>query len=66
MHEYPPHDIDASVTRARVNALGGYGFTQRQREFLVAVMAHSGAHSNRLGFRSDPRPSRSTTRPPAS
>jgi hypothetical protein len=34
-HEYPPHDFYDSVTRARVNALSHFGFTERQREFLV-------------------------------
>jgi len=41
-HEYPPHDIYDSVTEARVNALADFGFTRRQREFLVTVMVHSG------------------------
>jgi hypothetical protein len=38
-HEYPPHDFYDSVTRAHVNALSHLGFTERQREFLVTVMA---------------------------
>jgi hypothetical protein len=41
-HEYPPHVFYDSVTRARVNALSHIGFTQRQREFPVTVMVHSG------------------------
>ena len=46
-HEYPPHDIYDSVTEARVNALGGFGFTQRPRRFLVTVMVHSGCFLER-------------------
>ena len=46
-HEYPSHDIYDSVTEARVNALSGFGFTQRQREFLVTVMVHSGCFLER-------------------
>ncbi len=46
-HEYPTHDIYDSVTEARVNALTGFGFTQRQREFLVKVMVHSGCFLER-------------------
>ena len=46
-HEYPPNDIYDSVTEARVNALGGFGFTERQREFLVTVMVHSGCFLER-------------------
>jgi hypothetical protein len=46
MHEYPPHDYD-SVTRSRVNALGHLGFTERQRQFLVTVMVHSGCFLER-------------------
>ncbi len=46
-HEYPTHDIYDSVTEARVNALSGFGFTQRQREFLVTVMVHSGCFLER-------------------
>lgn len=46
-HEYPSHDIYDSVTKARVHALGGFGFTQRQREFLVTVMVHSGCFLER-------------------
>ena len=46
-HEYPRHDIDDSVTRTRVNALAGLGFTERQREFLVTVMVHSGCFLER-------------------
>jgi hypothetical protein len=46
-HEYPLHDIDDSVTRARVNALSHLGFTERQREFLVTVMVHAGCFLER-------------------
>ena len=46
-HEYPRHEIDDSVTEARFNALAGFGFTQRQREFLVTVMVHSGCFLER-------------------
>jgi hypothetical protein len=46
-HEYPPHDFYDSVTRARVNALSHFGFTERQREFLVTVMVHSGCFLER-------------------
>jgi hypothetical protein len=46
-HEYPSHDFYDSVTRARVNALSHLGFTQRQREFLVTVMVHSGCFLER-------------------
>ena len=47
MHEYPPHDFYDSVTRSRVTALGHLGFTERQREFLVTVMVHSGCFLER-------------------
>ncbi len=47
MHEYPPHDFYDSVTRSRVNALGHLGFTERQRQFLVTVMVHSGCFLER-------------------
>jgi hypothetical protein len=46
-HEYPVHDPYDSVTRARVNALGHLGLTERQREFLVTVMVHSGCFLER-------------------
>jgi hypothetical protein len=46
-HEYPPHDFYDSVTRARVNALNLLGFTERQCEFLVTVMVHSGCFLER-------------------
>src|SRR5262249_24745736 len=37
-HEYPPNRALDSVSISRVSALRDYGFTQRQREFLVTVM----------------------------
>jgi hypothetical protein len=40
-------DICDSVTEARVNALAGLGFTERQRRFLVTVMVHSGCFLER-------------------
>ena len=46
-HEYPPHDFYESVTRARVHALSPFGLTERQREFLVTVMVHSGCFLER-------------------
>jgi hypothetical protein len=46
-HEYPPHDSYDSVTEARVNALASFGFTPRQREFLVTVMVHAGCFLER-------------------
>ena len=46
-HEYPGDWAYDSVTEARVNALAGFGFTQRQREFLVTVMVHSGCFLER-------------------
>lgn len=46
-HEYPSHDFYDSVTRARVNALSHLGFNERQREFLVMVMVHSGCFLER-------------------
>jgi hypothetical protein len=46
-HEYPRNGAYDSVTEARVSALGGFGFTQRQREFLVTVMVHAGCFLER-------------------
>jgi hypothetical protein len=45
--EYPANEIYDSVTEARVNALSGFGFTERQQEFLVTVMVHSGCFLER-------------------
>ena len=46
-HEYPANEIYDSVTEARVNTLSSFGFTERQREFLVTVMVHSGCFLER-------------------
>ena len=46
-HEHPANEISDSVTGTRVNALSGLGFTERQREFLVTVMVHSGCFLER-------------------
>jgi len=40
-------DICDSVTETRVEALAGFGFTERQRRFLVTVMVHSGCFLER-------------------
>lgn len=47
MHEYPRNPTFDSVSERRVNALAGFGFTQRQREFLVTVMVHAGCFLER-------------------
>jgi hypothetical protein len=47
MHEYPRNSTFDSVSERRVNALVGFGFTQRQREFLVTVMVHAGCFLER-------------------
>jgi len=46
-HEYPPNRTFDSVSVSRVCALREYGLTQRQREFLVTVMVHSGCFLER-------------------
>lgn len=46
-HEYPRNHTYDSVTESRVSALGDFAFTQRQREFLVTVMVHSGCFLER-------------------
>ena len=46
-HEYPPNRALDSVTISRVSALRDYRLTQRQREFLVTVMVHSGCFLER-------------------
>ena len=46
-HEYPSIDSDDSVARKRVQALNHLGFAERQREFLVTVMVHSGCFLER-------------------
>jgi hypothetical protein len=40
-------DISDSVTETRVEALAGFGFTERQRRFFVTVMVHSGCFLER-------------------
>jgi hypothetical protein len=47
MREYPRNPTFDSVSERRVNALAGFGFTQRQREFLVTVMVHAGCFLER-------------------
>lgn len=46
-HDYPPNRTFDSVSISRVGALREYGLTQRQREFLVTVMVHSGCFLER-------------------
>src|SRR5262245_8670923 len=46
-HEYPPNRTFESVSISRVSSLRDYGLTQRQREFLVTVMVHSGCFLER-------------------
>jgi hypothetical protein len=46
-HEYPPNRALDSVSISRVSTLRDYGLTQRQREFLVTVMVHSGCFLER-------------------
>jgi hypothetical protein len=45
--EFTFADIRDSVTETRVEALAGFGFTERQRRFLVTVMVHSGCFLER-------------------
>jgi hypothetical protein len=47
MHEYPRNATFDSVSERRVSALADFGFTQRQREFLVTVMVHAGCFLER-------------------
>jgi hypothetical protein len=47
MHEYPCNPTFDSVSERRVNALAEFGFTQRQREFLVTVMVRAGCFLER-------------------
>lgn len=47
MCEYPRNPTLDSVSERRVNALAGFGFTQRQRGFLVTVMVHAGCFLER-------------------
>ena len=46
-HEYPSNNRWDSVTETRVKALSAFGFTERQRQFLVTVMVHSGCFLER-------------------
>ena len=46
-NEYPHNPRLDSVNLSRVTSLGEFGFTQRQREFLVTVMVHSGCFLER-------------------
>jgi hypothetical protein len=46
-HEYPHNPTFDSVSISRVMSLRDFGFTQRQREFLVTVMVHSGCFLER-------------------
>jgi len=46
-HDYPRNLTFDSVSVSRVSAFGDFGFTQRQREFLVTVMVHSGCFLER-------------------
>lgn len=47
MHAYPVSDTLDSVTRARVQAVAAFGFTERQCRFLVTVMVHAGCFLER-------------------
>ena len=47
MHEYPRNRTFDSVSESRVSALAAFGFTHRQREFLVTVMVHAGCFLER-------------------
>ena len=47
MHEYPRNPAFDSVSISRVMSLTDFGFTQRQREFLVTVLVHSGCFLER-------------------
>lgn len=47
MHDYPRNPTFDSVSERRVDALAGFGFTHRQREFLATVMVHAGCFLER-------------------
>jgi hypothetical protein len=47
IHEYPRNPTLDSVSISRVSALSDHGLTQRQRQFLVTVMVHSGCFLER-------------------
>ena len=46
-HQYPANDATDSVTVERVQAVASFGFTERQSQFLVAVMVHAGCFLER-------------------
>lgn len=46
-HEYPHNPTFDSVSIRRVTSLADFGFTQRQREFLVTVLVHAGCFLER-------------------
>jgi hypothetical protein len=46
-HEYPHNPTFDSVSLRRVASLADFGFTQRQREFLVTVLVHAGCFLER-------------------
>lgn len=46
-HQYPANYTLDSVTEGRVKALASFGFTERQCQFLVAVMVHAGCFPER-------------------
>jgi len=46
-HQYPANGTLDSVTEERVKALASFGFTERQCQFLVAVMVHAGCFLER-------------------
>jgi hypothetical protein len=46
-HQYPVNYTLDSVTEGRVKALASFGFTERQCQFLIAVMVHAGCFLER-------------------
>ena len=66
MPEYPRNPMFDSVSEWRVSALAGFGFTQRQRDFLVTVMVHAGCFLERqyCVHGDSPRPEQSRFRRP--
>lgn len=46
-HQYPVNPTTDSLTEERVKAVAGFGFTERQCQFLVAVMVHAGCFLER-------------------
>ena len=47
MHQYPVSPSMDSLTAERVKAVASFGFTERQCQFLVAVMVHAGCFLER-------------------